>query len=297
MDDPDWRSENLRDIGLKLESFMNMAKQIIDSKESREPSHLDGWLISRMHDRIIKVSEGLENLKTRAAAENVIYEIPNDIRWYLRRRQDLNRKSALSVLEAWVRLMAPFSPHLSEEVWEQLGKKDLVSTAEWPRPDEFKKNIKAELIEEMVQETIEDVNSIIRVTERSPRRIMLYTAADWKWRSLLMLLDKSQTRSPEIIGVLKELASDPTTRDRMKETSKYVQTVSKEISQMAPESREKLLEAGAIDEREALRRAVEFFSRELKAEVQVYREDDASRYDPKGRAQLARPHRPAIYIE
>lgn len=297
MDDPDWRSENLRDVGLKLESFMNLAKQIMDSKESKEPSHLDDWLISRIHDRIIKVSEGLENLKTRAAAENVIYEIPNDMRWYLRRRQDLNRESALSVLEAWVRLMTPFSPHLSEEVWEQLGKKDFVSTAEWPRPDEFKKNIKAELIEEMIQRTIEDINSIVRVTERSPRRIILYTAADWKWRSSLMLLDKARSGSSEIKEVLKELASDPTGKDRMKEASKYVQTVSKETSQMAPDARERLLEAGAIDELEALRSAAEFFSRELKAEVEVYREDDASRYDPKVRAHLAKPHRPAIYIE
>lgn len=193
--------------------------------------------------------------------------------------------------------MAPFSPHLSEEVWAQLGKKGLVSTARWPRPDEFRKDIKAELIEEMVQQTIEDINSIVRVTERSPRHIVLYTAADWKWRISLMLLTKAQTGPPEIKGVLKELASDPSTKDGMKEASKYVQTVSKEVSQMASDARERLLEAEVIDELEALRSAAEFFSREFKAEVQVFKEDDVSRHDPKGRAQLARPHRPAIYIE
>jgi hypothetical protein len=46
-----------------------------------------------------------------------------------------------------------------------------------------------------------------------------------------------------------------------------------------------------------LKEAEKFLKRELNAEIQVYGEDNALRYDPKHRAQLAKPYRPAIYIE
>ncbi len=40
-----------------------------------------------------------------------------------------------------------------------------------------------------------------------------------------------------------------------------------------------------------------FFSKELRTEVEVHGEEDASLYDPKGRAKIAEPYRPAIFIE
>lgn len=40
-----------------------------------------------------------------------------------------------------------------------------------------------------------------------------------------------------------------------------------------------------------------FFARELKVEVQVHAEDEEGMYDPKGRAKLAEPYRPAIFVE
>ena len=52
-----------------------------------------------------------------------------------------------------------------------------------------------------------------------------------------------------------------------------------------------------VDEFEALKSAADFFGKDFNAVIEVYRESDPSRYDPKGRAQLAQPYRPAIYIE
>ena len=52
-----------------------------------------------------------------------------------------------------------------------------------------------------------------------------------------------------------------------------------------------------LNEAAVLREAENFLKRELNAEIQVYVEDDMRRYDPKKRAQLAKPFRPGIYIE
>ena len=41
-----------------------------------------------------------------------------------------------AVLEPLVVLIAPFAPHIAEELWHQLGHSDSVCDAEWPKCDE-----------------------------------------------------------------------------------------------------------------------------------------------------------------
>jgi leucyl-tRNA synthetase len=41
----------------------------------------------------------------------------------------------LDTLEKFCLILAPFAPHLSEEMWERLGKQAPVSLVEWPEYD------------------------------------------------------------------------------------------------------------------------------------------------------------------
>ncbi|MCJ7760820.1 hypothetical protein MUP59_06735 [Candidatus Bathyarchaeota archaeon] len=86
-------------------------------------------------------------------------------------------------------------------------------------------------------------------------------------------------------------------KNNIKNVAKYIEKVSREVSEMSTETRGRLLEAGVIEELEALQSSREFLSKELKAEIKVYGEDDELRFDPAGRAGLAKPIRPAIYVE
>ncbi|MGB9134869.1 MAG: hypothetical protein WCC63_04725, partial [Candidatus Bathyarchaeia archaeon] len=61
--------------------------------------------------------------------------------------------------------------------------------------------------------------------------------------------------------------------------------------------REAMVAVGILDEAAVLAEAEDFLKRELNSAVQVFVEDDERRRDPRGRAKLARPYRPAIYIE
>lgn len=44
-------------------------------------------------------------------------------------------KLPLSFWEPLVQLVAPYAPHLAEELWEKLGHTELVSKSQWPRYD------------------------------------------------------------------------------------------------------------------------------------------------------------------
>jgi leucyl-tRNA synthetase len=39
-------------------------------------------------------------------------------------------------LETLIKLLAPFAPHITEELWEQLGQEDSVHLASWPIHDD-----------------------------------------------------------------------------------------------------------------------------------------------------------------
>jgi len=79
--------------------------------------------------------------------------------------------------------------------------------------------------------------------------------------------------------------------------AKFVGQIVEEINKFSDERKQRQLKVGIINENQTLKEAQIFFKRELNAETYVYSEDDSQCYDPKKRAYLAKPYRPAIYIE
>ena len=66
---------------------------------------------------------------------------------------------------------------------------------------------------------------------------------------------------------------------------------------MSKELKEKRMKISFIDEFVALQDALKLFEKEFNSKVELYRESDPEKYDPKNRSKLAKPYRPAIYIE
>lgn len=78
-------------------------------------------LKAALHKTIKKVGEDIESFKFNTAISammifvNGVDEIPERADW-----------------EAFLKLVAPFAPHVAEELWNQLGHDDLISLAVWP---------------------------------------------------------------------------------------------------------------------------------------------------------------------
>jgi leucyl-tRNA synthetase len=108
-------------------------------------------------------------------------------------------------------------------------------------------------------------------------------------------LTRANTHPETLDGLIRDMlaAKVASAKDLPKFTSKIVQ----QMKTMPNQLRARRLEVGEIDERSLFTDARNFLSKELKTEVEVHGEDDASLYDPKGRAKMAEPYRPAIFIE
>jgi len=297
MDDPDWRSENAKDIQAKLESFYTFAKDIIENAKTKENGHLEKWLMSTLQGRIAEVTENLEQMKTRTALEIALFEIWNDFRWYLRRKGKTDTKTLLEALKTWLKLLAPFAPHICEDLWNQMSEKDFISLAEWPRANAKQKDIIVEEQENLLKETIDDTLNVLKATKIVPKKICYYTANPWKWQVYLKALQKSMHGEIKINELMKELATDKNLKKHLGEIAKFASKTIKGMSEIPPERRQDLLKIGMLEEKAIIADAKIFLSERFKTEIMVYSEDYEQRYDPRQRATMAMPCRPAIYIE
>ena len=297
MDDPDWRGDNVREIRDKLESFYNLAKNIIENTKSEENGHLKKWLMSILQHRISEVTENLEEMKTRTALEIALFEIWNDFRWYLRRNGKTESKILKETLQTWLKLLAPFAPHLCEELWMEMKEEGFISLAEWPRISEKHIDIPAEEQENLIKEIIEDTSNVLKATKIIPKRIFYYTASSWKWKVYLKVLEKSKHGEVKLSEVMKEFAADKDLNENIKDVAKFASKIVEEISRVPEKRRENLLKVKAFNEKDVIEDARGFLMDRFKAQIMVYSEEDKERYDPRQRAVMAMPCRPAIYIE
>ena len=297
MDDPDWRAENASDIQGKLESLYNLALKIIEKEKNDDMSHLEQWLLSRMQKRVDEVTKNLDELKTRTSLEVALFEVWNDFRWYNRRKGGTQTKAVREALEVWLRLLAPFAPHLCEELWNALGKANFISLANWPHIDEYKVDILAEERENLLTDLIADTINILRATKISPKQVYYYTANDWKWRVYINILKKLVQKEVTVNEVMKELAKDCSLRDNMKAVASFVPRALKTLRKLSDERKINLAKIEIIDEKEFIKSAIDFLEERFNTKVVVYSEEDQARFDPKQRAKLAIPGQPAIYIE
>ena len=86
-------------------------------------------LSSKLHKTIRKVSQDIEDMKFNTAIAAMM-ALLNDI--------DSVGTMTVDELKVLVRLLCPFTPHISEEIWEMLGGEGLCSLAPWPVYDEAK---------------------------------------------------------------------------------------------------------------------------------------------------------------
>jgi leucyl-tRNA synthetase len=296
MDDPDWRADNVRDLQGRLESFLRLIDDIAQRpKEKSSNGHLEEWLSGRMGFKSKSIAEAIENLKTRTALSLALFDLWNDLRWYERRAEKPDSAAVLSFITSWIKVLAPFAPHLGEETWRKIGAQGFVASAPWPDFEDSTELARSDGLESLIKQTLEDTQEILATTKLTPKKIHYYTAAKWKWRVYSEALSRASSKPETLDGLIRDMLSAKAAS--AKDLPKYASKIIQQVRTMPSELRKQRSEIGDVDEKSVLSEATGFFKRELKTEVEVHSEDDSSQYDPKGRAKIAEPYRPAIFVE
>ncbi len=297
MDDPDWRADNVNDLRGKFEALMGFAGPIIASAKKEADTPLERWLTSRIQMRIKEVSAALDELKTRTALQTALFEIWNDLRWYIQRRGNTDAKALGGAVKDWLKLLAPFAPFICEELWSQTGEEGFISVAKWPICDPARVDVAAEEQENLVTGVMGDTNNILKAMKIAPARIVYYTAVGWKWQVYLKVVAKAAAGEAKINELMKEFAADPALKAHMKDIAPMVPRIVKALTKVSGERKVNMAKIGEVNEKQILESTLSFYKDRFNAEISVYIESDEQRFDPKHRASMAMPYQPAIYIE
>ena len=127
MDDPVWRAENVNDLETKLEAISGFAGPILFSAKTEKNTPLERWLQSKLQLRIKDVTASLDELKTRTALSIALFEVWNDLRWYIQRRGSTDAKALSDAVTDWLKMLTPFAPFTCEELWSEAGETGFIS--------------------------------------------------------------------------------------------------------------------------------------------------------------------------
>ncbi len=124
-------------------------------------------LIKKMHQTIRKVSQDMEGGFKFNTAISSIMELVNEA--YLVKNKNANSQEVQEAVEVTVSLLAAFTPHICEEMWQMLGHKGSVFKSSWP---EYNPELAKEKSIALVIQVNSKVRSRIEVPVDSPQEVV-----------------------------------------------------------------------------------------------------------------------------
>lgn len=130
-----WNSRGIAGVYRFLNRTWTLTQEYIESKQSPSDKKLDiVQLNSITHETIKKVTDDISRLSFNTAIASMM-EMVN--RLYKLKIQGINEEWKFAI-EALVKLIQPFAPHMAAELWQQLGHDTQIDSQPWPVWDEAK---------------------------------------------------------------------------------------------------------------------------------------------------------------
>ncbi len=144
------------------------------SKKTRSSNILDAWILIRLNETINLVTEKLEKYDAYGSSGEVEKFVDDLSLWYIRRSRDRvgpasdwekDRSSFYStthyVLITLCKLMAPFTPFISDAIYKNITKEESVHLSDWPKLGKSLTEKEISILQEMqrMREVVEKVHA------------------------------------------------------------------------------------------------------------------------------------------
>lgn len=295
LDDPRLDLEFAESIRERLVGWHRFATLDSAATAAEGPTPLDGWFLSAMNRAVLAARESMAAMEYRAALRTGFFDLQSAWDWYMKRVGTPNRTVRERFVETQTKLLAVFAPHLSEEIWQHLGKSDFVVSAPFPEFRSAESDPAAEAAEAFLRASLADAREILKVTGLAPKRVTFFVAPPWKRQVHALAATLAREGRLSVPEIMERVAADPDLRRRASDAASMAKKLMDELGRRKGED---LSQASVVvDERGYLESARPFLERELMCEVSVHEAGDPSVPDPRGKSRHALPGRPAIYVE
>ncbi len=155
-----WSVEGMGGSFRFLQRTWNLTQEFMESQGGTADPKVEDQLYRSVHATIKKVSSDLEDLGFNTAIA-ALMELLNEL--YKLKKQDTfaTHEAWKFTIESFLQLLAPFAPHITEELWSQMGHEDSIHTSAWPVHED--KYLRADTITIVVQ-----VNGKLRAQLQMP---------------------------------------------------------------------------------------------------------------------------------
>ncbi|HUV14158.1 MAG TPA: leucine--tRNA ligase, partial [Acidobacteriota bacterium] len=166
--DLDWNDRGLEGCARFLRRYWRFVQRFRDllkqgrGSQPAELTELGKQLLRKLHQSIRKVTEDIERVHQNTAVAAVM-ELSNTLHEYAD-REEPDPALLCEVVSKMAVLLWPFTPHIADEIWEQLGHDETISAVSWPSFD-------AELAREEEIEIVIQVNGKVRSKFSAPLEI------------------------------------------------------------------------------------------------------------------------------
>ena len=141
---------------------MEENRETLEQESGRDEGEAFEELILTRHNSVKGATTDLDRFQFNTAISRHM-ELTNALYAYAAARPvEEWGEEARKVVDVWVHLLAPFAPHLGEELWTLLGREGSVFDAAWPAWDE------AALVRDVVTVVVQ-VNGKVRDQMEVPR--------------------------------------------------------------------------------------------------------------------------------
>lgn len=275
--------DSVNSIHQKMDYIFNLVDRI-GSMKSEELSKIDFWLYSKLNRKIRDATEKVENFDLRNAYISIFYDSLNELRYYFERGGN-NEIVISDFLTKMILMISPVMPFSAEELWHRLGNNSFISKEEWPICDESLIDDSIELLESVINSSIEDTAKAIELTSKmdenkgkNVKSVEFIIADQWKYDAYRDLRNS---------GNMSKVIND----DKFKEIdktkiSKYLMPLMKTVKSLND------IPYNSKDEFETFDTSIEFISKKLGFDVSVKHEKDSD----SDRAFRSYPGKPSIIV-
>ncbi|MEK6934231.1 MAG: leucine--tRNA ligase [Nanoarchaeota archaeon] len=212
LDDSNFGFNNVDAVNQKLSNFLEFVKSNYKKSKQKELTRSDKLFLSYTNRYLREGSEAMEKMMFRTAFDKLFFQYQRVLKNYIN-REDINQQALNDFIEKQIKVIAPFCPHITEELWERIGGKGFVSFADWPRVDESKIDDNLEESEKAVEKSFEDILNVLKIVQekqgKEAKKVYLYVLPNEREGYDEEFLSKRVGKKVEVFAINEKEKYDP----------------------------------------------------------------------------------------
>jgi valyl-tRNA synthetase len=157
--------------------FIQLSKVRGQKSEVKPMTLADRWIESRMNNLIKEITKDLEKFRFGLAAEKLYtfswHELAD---WYVEIAKIQNDQNTYSILNSvylrLLKLLHPFTPFVTEKIWEYFDSHTLLMTEKWPDVNDKKIDMQAEQNFALIQQLITALRAWRKENKIQPKEVI-----------------------------------------------------------------------------------------------------------------------------